>query len=265
MRFQENWQKVVAQKQSLLCVGIDPAEKEQRTSLSIPSPLSKEEWTLSLIEQVSPYAAAIKLNRNYFKDAGRASLQRINKRIHELGMLSIDDSKLADIGETNDAGLYHAEMEGFDAVTYAPFPGNTIQAAEAAAKRKIGLIVLVLMSNPEYRVMKEAQIQGRSLYRYIAEQCAIAQVAGVVIGAPSPGNHLSQAEIHEVAGLLPNATVLVPGLGAQGGELEPITKVFGLRTIANVGRAIIYAESPGLEAKRYRDLIWQQVRSPIPS
>ncbi len=255
MGFREQWHEAVHRKNSLLCVGIDAAEPGQRTQKAMPPDISKVDWTLQLIEQVAPYAAGIKLNRNYYKDISRSEMQMINASIHRLGMVSIDDSKLADIGETNDAGIYHAREEGFDAITYAPFPGNTLQAAAQAAKHGIGLIVLVLMSNPEYRVMKEARLGDEPLYLYLAKQVAQGQAAGVVIGAPSPDNHISLNEIREVAQLLPDALVLVPGIGAQGGELTPILANFGERTIANVGRAIIYDPDPAAQARYFRDSI----------
>lgn len=255
MDFRERWLAASTAKQSLLCVGIDAAEAEQRGEQSLKGQQGKVDWTLRTIEAVAPYAAAIKLNRNYYKDIDRAAMQKINACIHALGMLSIDDSKLADIGETNDAGIYHARQEGYDAITYAPFPGNTLQAGEQAQRHGLGLIVLVLMSNPEYGLMKNAQIEGQALYLYLAEQAAKAQAAGVVIGAPSPRNHINPAEIEAVASRLPGALALVPGVGAQGGELAPILRVFGARSLINVGRAIIYAADPAKEARLYRDQI----------
>lgn len=255
INFREQWQATVAKKQSLLCVGIDAAEAEQRGQGKVPAGVSKVDWTLGIVASVAPYAAAIKLNRNYYKDIARHEMQEINAQIHRLGMLSIDDCKLADIGDTNDAGIYHARVEGFDALTYAPFPGNTLQAAAQAKTHGIGLIALVLMSNPEFGTMKNARFGDQPFYMYLAQQCAAAQTEGIVIGAPSASNHIAMEEIAAIAGLHPQTTVLVPGIGAQGGELGPILEHFGSRTIANVGRAIIYAADPAREARAYRDMI----------
>lgn len=253
MDFRQQWLAAAKNKNSLLCVGIDPAEPAQRHAQQIPLGADKLTWSLEIIDAVAPFAAGIKLNRNYYKDISRSAMQTLNARIHALGMVSIDDSKLADIGETNDAGIYHAKQEGFDAITYAPFPGNILQAAEQARKHELGLIPLILMSNPEYKLMKTAQIQGEPFYLYLARQSAKADVAGVVIGAPSQTNHITATEIAEVAALLPEALALVPGIGAQGGELGPILKLFGQRTIANVGRAIIFAKDPAAAAKSFRE------------
>ncbi|HYX31503.1 MAG TPA: orotidine 5'-phosphate decarboxylase [Oligoflexus sp.] len=257
MNFRQKWLQAAQRKNSLLCVGIDPAEAAQRHGHQMPEGVSKTEWTRHIIDAVAPYTAGIKLNRNYFKDITREDMRSLNDRIHEQGMISIDDSKLADIGDTNDAGIYHAKQEGFDAITYAPFPGNTLQAGSQAQAHGVGLIPLVLMSNPEYRLMKNALINGEPLYRFLAKQSAEAQADGIVIGAPSPGNHITLEEIADVARILPEALVLVPGIGAQGGDIAPILGLFGPRTIANVGRAIIYAKDPAQQARSYRDLITQ--------
>ncbi len=257
--FRKLWAEAVSHKSSLLCVGIDAAEAGQRTSSSVPAHTSKLEWTLDIIDKIAPYAAAVKINRNYYKDLSRAEMRTITGRIRQHGMLSIDDSKLADIGDTNAAAIYHAAQEGYDALTYAPFPGNALQAAEQARQQNIGLIMLVLMSNPEFKLMKKAQIEGQDFYLYLAEQAAQGDVDGVVIGAPSATNHIQANELDGIAKRLGSATILVPGIGAQGGEIGPILQRFGKRTIVNVGRAIIYAADPAAEARHYRDQIQKEL------
>lgn len=258
-RFTKLWLEAVKQKESLLCVGIDAAEAEQNVDRSLPYGKTKLQWTLELIDQVSPYAAAVKINRNYYKDFSRADMREVTGLIRERGMLSIDDTKLADIGATNDTGIYHAAAEGYDALTYAPFPGNMREAAEQARKHDIGLIALVLMSNPEFRVIKDMRVDGgKPFYLWLAEQAASAHVDAVVIGAPSAHNHISEREIMELAERLPEAAVLVPGIGAQGGEIGPILRVFASRTIANVGRSIIYGADPAEQARKAREMIMRE-------
>lgn len=247
----EQWQQAVSNKNSCLCVGIDPADPGQRSGQTMSKTQDKLEWTLKMIADVAPFAAAIKLNRNYFKDLAHEDMQRLNRWIHQHEMISIDDSKLADIGETNDAGLYHAAQEGFDSVTYAPFPGNIAETAQFAKARNIGLIMLVLMSNPEYELIKHAQIQGMPAFEYFTREAARHELEAVVVGAPSPKNHVKAADLQLIASLLnEQQLVLVPGLGAQGGSLEPILQSFGDRAMINVGRSIIYHEAPAAEAER---------------
>ncbi len=251
----QKWAEAVERKSSLLCVGIDPSEAGQRSKQSLPAGINKVDWTIEIIDRVAPYTAAIKLNRNYYKDVSRAEMQMMTTRMREHGMLSIDDTKLADIGDTNAAAIYHAVAEGYDSLTYAPFPGNTQGTAEEAKRQKLGLIMLVLMSNPEYQVMKDISVKGQAFYQFLAQEAVRCDVEGVVIGAPSAGNHITMQELDYLAERLKTQLILVPGIGAQGGDIAPILHRFGKRTMVNVGRGIIYASDPAKEAKAYRDAI----------
>ncbi len=252
MSFFERWLEIVRKKHTLLCVGVDPAEAGQRGRQSIQG--KKAEWCRHVIDQVAPYTAAIKINRNYIKDLSRQEVKSLTHQIHELGMLAIDDSKLVDIGSTNAAGFYHAAEEGFDAVTYAPFPGNIQDAISQAHDVGLGIIVLMLMSNPEYQVMKQAQIEGTTLPQYLAKIICESRADGVVIGAPSGANHIQVDEVIALKKQMGDRLVLMPGMGAQGGDTRLI-ELFGNRTIVNVGRSIIYAESPADTARTYASRI----------
>lgn len=253
--FREKWQETVAQKDSILCVGLDPADFGQRPGRTLPKEQNKLEWCMDFVRQVAPYSAAIKINRNYVKDFSQGDLYRLVRQVHDLGILAIDDTKLCDIGETNDAGLYHSAAEGFDAVTYSPFPGNVQEAVTQSHARGLGVFVLVLMSNPEFEVMKDGLLGGMKAYEFLARASKEAGADGVVIGAPSGKNHIQESEIRRVYDLLGDQLVLMPGLGAQGGEAKLLLQFFRDRVVANVGRTILYADQPDAEAKKYRDLL----------
>ena len=122
MTFKEKWLAAVKKKNSVLCIGIDPATHDQRETQTIPEEENKLAFCLKIIEQVAPYAAGIKPNRQYFRDFSRKDFQKMTNHIHQCGMVAIDDSKISDIGDTNDAAFYHSKIEGFDAITYTPFP-----------------------------------------------------------------------------------------------------------------------------------------------
>ena len=255
MTFMQKWKEAVERKNSILCAGLDPAEYGQRPDTSLPQGASKLEWCLDFVEKVAPFSAAVKPNRNYIRDLSRTETKQLVDKIHELGMLPIDDSKLADIGETNDSGFYHAQLEGFDAVTYAPFPGNMKEAVTQAHGKGLGLIALVLMSNPEFEVMKNATIRGLKGYEYLAVQVAEYGADAIVIGAPSEKNHIKDEEVRRVKEIVGDRLVLMPGVGAQGGDAQYILNVFGDNVIANVGRAVLYAHDPAKEAEKYRDML----------
>jgi orotate phosphoribosyltransferase len=251
----EKWLEAVKRKNSILCVGLDPAEYGQRAE-SIYQGFRKIDWCLEFITIVAPFAAAIKPNRNYIKDLKREDVQIITKLIHDLGMISIDDSKLVDIGETNDSGFYHAQSEGFDAVTYSPFPGNMREAVSQAHTRGLALIPLVLMSNPEFEAIKNSRIRGFKGYEYFALQAAEYNADAIVIGAPSPTNHLKKEEVERVKEIVGDKLVLMPGVGAQGGDAKYILEIFGKdNVIANVGRAIAGKYVSEKAAEKYQKML----------
>lgn len=254
--FRQKWLEIVQRKNSNLCVGLDPAEPGQRPDVTLPHGVSKLDWCLEFLEKVAPYAAGCKPNRNYIKDFSRKETQTLVNRIHSLDMVALDDSKLVDIGDTNDSGLYHSMMEGFDSVTYAPFPGNTMEAVNQAHSRGLGLIPLVLMSNKQFEPIKNSTIRGLKGYEYFALQAAEYGADAIVVGAPSPDNHISDTEVRRVYQIVGPKLVLMPGVGAQGGDAQYIISIFGAENvIANVGRAIMTAYRPDKAAMKYRDML----------
>lgn len=257
--FSMKWEECFTKKNSILCVGLDPVEFTQGEGKTIPDGVTKFDWCSSVIKKVAPYASAIKINRNFIKDLSRQETSDLCSLIHSLGMVAIDDSKLSDIGSSNEAGFYQAAQEGFDAVTYSPFAGNVIEATQQAHKHGLGIITLVLMSNPDYKTTKESVIKDAELgevlfYQHLTKMVASARADAVVIGAPSPTNHLRVEEIQYVSGKLSNQIVLVPGIGAQGGEAALLLSLFGKRAIINVGRDIIFDSRPAQKALSYRDM-----------
>lgn len=205
-----------------------------------------------MIGEVAPYASAIKPNRNYYKDFSRQDMRTLVDAIHAHDMIAIDDSKIADIGTTVASGLYHASVEGFDAVTFAPFAGNTHAAAESAQEHHIALIPLVLMSNAEFVTTKLARFDDQPGYLFFAKAASQhPNNQAVVIGAPSVNNHITQSEVLAVKALIGDRLVLMPGVGAQGGEVDFMLNTFGKNLIVNVGRAIFQAKDPTSAAKHY--------------
>lgn len=256
MDLQKTWQKIVKDKNSLLCVGLDPAEFGQRDPATLKEGEDKLTWSLELVKAVAPFASAIKPNRNYYKDFSRQQMQELTRAIHSAGMIAIDDAKIADIGSTVDAGIYHTSAEGFDAVTFAPFAGNTEEASASAMKHSVALINLVLMSNPEFATTKDGTMNGKKGFAHLASESAKhAGVQGIVIGAPSESNHITSADIEIIKSHVSDKLVLMPGIGAQGGDAKKVLDAFGDNVIVNVGRAIFQSDDPAKAAETYRDQI----------
>ncbi len=294
MSFLEKWLEAVDKKNSVVCAGVDPAEFEMgRKDEGLPEGTDKRSWVLKYVEAVSRDCSAIKLNINYFKNpddmaimkeapGGMTIMKEAMELARSLGMVSIDDSKLDDIGATNDAGFYHAAKKGADAVTVAPFAGNLEEMAKQKTARGVGAIVMCLMSNPEYKheklklvtvdpsaYSKEDVIvseEASSVHQYIklAHDAKAFGIDGIVIGAPSAKNHIQNSEIAKVRDYVgSDMLVLLPGVGNQGGEAGIIWGYFGIDSvIVNVGRALMFpkgsnssSEDHIAAAKYYKDML----------
>lgn len=275
MTLQEQWLEAVQRKNSVLCAGLDPAKFEMgRGEEGLPQGATKKEWALRYLEAVAPYCAAVKPNVQYWKNRhGMNALYAIVEMAHELGLLVIDDSKLADIGSTNDAGLYYSKKKGFDAVTVAPFAGNLEEIARQGRARNIGIISMCLMSNPEYAIEKRKlslidldnvpfyddedvvwreefeQTQSAWVPQYLklAYDAAKYGIDGIVVGAPSAKNHIREEEIARVRRYVGDSMlVLLPGVGAQGGEASAIWRYFASdKVIVNIGRDLMFPLGSG--------------------
>ncbi len=287
MGFKEKWLDSVKEKNSVLVAGIDPAPfRMGRGPKGLPEETNKLEWTLDYVKAVAPYCAAVKPNIQYWKDSSdMEGLKKIVKFAKERGLLVIEDSKLADIGSTNDAGWFYAREKEVDAVTFSPFAGNIGEAAKQAESYGLGIITMCLMSNPQFEKEKnklvevdpegyrevdivEVEIDGEVVphVRQYVKSASDAKRYGaeMVIGAPSENNHITDEEI-ETARLYAGeeTLVLLPGVGAQGGEADLIWNHFGPeRVMVNVGRGLMLAngsktthEEQAETAREYRETL----------
>lgn len=260
MKFTQKWLHSQSTKKSLLCIGLDPYENRPSLPDLNHSTVSKLDWCLHYLDHVAPFAAGVKINRNFIKDLSRKETQKICQHIHDYGMIAIDDSKLCDVGSSNEAGFYQAVEEGFDAVTYCPFPGNIEEATAQAHTLNIGIIVLVLMSNPQFQITRSATIDHEPIYIHYAKKVAACGADAVVIGALSTANALGESEIEALGTLLKDQSILIPGLGHQGGDVGPLLHLFGERTIINVGRAIMDAPDKAKFAKNYQGYLHELLK-----
>jgi orotidine-5'-phosphate decarboxylase len=286
MTFKEKWLESVERKDSVVCVGLDPADFEMgRGEKGLPNNINKLDWAEQYIKAVAPFCAAIKPNTQYWKDSfGMKNLEIITTIAKDLRLVTIEDSKLADIGSTNQAGLFYAQQKGFDAVTFSPFAGNLEEATNQAHDLGLGLISMCLMSNPEYETQKNKWVsvdEQRELYFkteiewirsiphspqyiFLAQEAANHDTDGIVIGAPSEKNHISHSNLKNVKSHVgENTLILLPGIGAQGGEADIIYNFFGKdQVIVNVGRELMFpkgSQSSPLDqayaAEVYRDIL----------
>ncbi|MCK5184369.1 MAG: orotidine 5'-phosphate decarboxylase, partial [Candidatus Heimdallarchaeota archaeon] len=199
---------------------------------------------------VQDYCCAIKPNNQYIFHMGLKSYQKMNKMIHDQGLVSILDQKIGDIGSTNDSGFYWMNEMGFDAVTYSPFAGNIAESLNSANQVGMGLITLTLMSNPDaIYFMKNAIIDGQKGYEFIAGKMKELKGDGIVVGATG---HVTADDLEKIRELAGNDVVmLIPGIGKQQGDLKKVIQFGGENVLLNVGRAILYSENLMESAKKY--------------
>lgn len=232
---------------SLLCVGLDPElEKIPAHLRALPQPVF--EFNRRIIDATAEFACCFKPQFAHYAALGAEDeLLATIRYIHERhpGLPVILDSKRGDIGST--AAKYAQESfgrYGADAVTVNPYLGG--DSVEPYLKwQDRGVIILCRTSNPGARDFQDLESGGRRLYRHVAERVARDWNAGgqcmLVIGATYPGE---LAEIRAVVGTLP---FLVPGVGAQGGDVAAAVRAgrtadgFGL--VLNSSRGILYAGS----------------------
>lgn len=246
---------------SLVCVGLDSAPDR------IPARFQGEEspqfaFNRWIIEQTHAYASAYKPNIAFYEAAGEAGLHALALTLDYLrathpAILTICDAKRADIGSTN-AGYVTAIFDrlGFDAVTLHPYLGQeALQPFLSRADK--GCIVLCRTSNPGAGELQDLDVGGKPLWQAVAERVRDAWNANdncmLVVGATYP------EELRQVRALVGDMPLLVPGIGAQGGDVEATVKAGldsqGRGLILNSARGIIFADDPAAAARDLRDAI----------
>jgi orotidine-5'-phosphate decarboxylase len=205
---------------SVLCLGIDPdpAELPQGFTRDVAG---VERFARLLLEAASPYAAAIKLNLAFFEafgSAGLAALERLRAAIpSEIPVIL--DAKRADIGSTAQrqaVALFDA-LDG-DAVTVNPYLGGDALAPFFERADRFAY-VLCRTSNPGASELQGLVVGQRTLAEEIAilaPKWAPPGRIGLVVGATAA------TELERIRSLAPGTPFLVPGIGAQGGEIEPV-------------------------------------------
>lgn len=252
MNFLEKLLMAERQNRSLLCVGLDPEPERLPEELrALPIEKAVVQFCRAIIEATAPYASVFKPNLAFFEvlgPAGMAALQEVVQAIP--GHIPvIADAKRGDIGNT--ASRYAAaifETYGFDAVTVNPYLGYDA-VAPFLAYRERGVILLCRTSNPSARDFQDLSIQGsdgecRPLYEVVARRVQgwnEAGNCGLVVGATYP------QELRAIRALCPDLPMLIPGIGAQGGDLAASVPVAvdarGERAMISASRAILYADA----------------------
>lgn len=258
MNFLEKLLAAERKNRSLLCVGLDP--EPQRLPVALRD-MSVERAVVhfcrAIIEATAPYVSVFKPNLAFFEVLGPAGLVAFQEVVRAIPahIPVLADAKRGDIGNT--ARKYAAaifETYGCDAVTINPYLGYDAVEPFLAYRDK-GVILLCRTSNPGARDFQDLRVQdadgiAKPLYEVVAQrvqQWNTAGNCGLVVGATYP------QELRTIRTLCPELPILVPGIGAQGGDLEAIVPVVvdahGERAMISASRAILYAD----EGARYAE------------
>jgi orotidine-5'-phosphate decarboxylase len=215
---------------SVLCVGMDP--QPEALPAGFPASLSGiERFCEVLLEAAVPYAAAVKSNLAFFEafgSAGIAALERLRGRV-PADVQFIADAKRGDIGSTaarQAVALY--DILGCDAVTANPYLGS--EAIEPLIDRGDRFAYLLCRtSNPGAGELQGLEVAAdpalgapaEPLYARVARRAQTwgpGGTVGLVVGATAP------VELDRIRGIAPGLALLVPGVGAQGGEVAPVLR-----------------------------------------
>ena len=232
---------------SLVCVGLDPEiERFPRHIAGQPSPIFQ--FNKAIIDATADLVCAYKPQfAHYAAYEAEDQLERTIDYIHRTypGIPVILDSKRGDVGNTAERYAIEAfERYGADAVTVSPYLGG--DSLEPFLRRDDkGVIILCRTSNPGGRDLQDLEVGGRKLYQVVAEIVAKRWNSRgncmLVVGATYPRE---MAEVREVVGTLP---FLVPGVGAQGGDVAAVVRngqtPNGAGLVISSSRNILYAAS----------------------
>lgn len=245
MTFAERVRHIQREKNSLLCIGLDPVIDK------IPPHLQKTgepivAFNKHIIEATADLVCAYKFNLAFYEIHGPAGIEALEESIELVPpeILTIGDGKRNDIG--NSAERYAEMLFGgldFDAATVNPYMGTDAVEPFIRDPDK-GAFILALTSNPGAKDFQKLKTGNHYLYEKVvlqAKKWNEHDNVGLVVGATQP------RELANIRKRVPAMPILLPGIGVQGGDLKKsiengCTKE-GDSLLINVGRSIIYSDS----------------------
>lgn len=258
----------VERNQSLLCIGLDPTPAQlpaQHQSAAGDPIAGILAWNRAVIEATSDLVCAYKPNIAFYEALGLPGLELLRQTLALIpaAIPVILDAKRGDIGSTATAYAQACfEQWGVDAVTLSPYLGrDSVDPFTTYAEK--GLFVLCHTSNPSAGDFQDLEISdwrtldrdpNRTLYERVAQTAVSwSPNVGLVVGATYP------EQMEAVRSVVPDRWILVPGIGAQGGDLAAITAT-GLRAdgkglILSASRGVCLADDYRAAALQLRDEI----------
>lgn len=280
MTFAKLLADAVKGKKTPVLVGLDPRwellPESLRNGMEPPRVAEAfQTFCRGVIDVVAPLVPAVKPQAAFFEQygpAGMVALENIIRYARKKGLLVVFDGKRNDIGSTAEAyaaGILGEKSPwGADALTVSPYLGDDSLEpfVQTAVRCDAGVFVLVKTSNPGGAMLQDLRIDGKTVYRRIAEHVEQLSVStktdgerygsvGAVVGATWPEQ---LAELREV---MKSSWFLVPGFGSQGGGAKDVAAAMddeGLGAIINNSRGILFAYRREPFQSKFGETNWQQ-------
>ena len=257
MPFHQHLRRAWAQSDSMLCVGLDPDPAR------FPDVVggSVLDFCTAIVDATADVVCAFKPQIAYFAAAGaEADLERLCAHIRDRHphVLLVLDAKRGDIGSTAEQYAHEAfDRYGAHVVTVNPYLGG--DSVEPFLRHPDGgVFVLCRTSNPGSGDFQSLVADGRPIYQHVARRVADEWNSigdcGLVVGATYPH------ELAQVRALVGDLPLLVPGVGAQGGDVEATVQAgvdsTGYGMVINSSRAILYAsKDPDFADAAHREAV----------
>jgi len=280
----------VERKRSQLVAGLDPRPEQLPVELRGEAQLGRDEaasacarFCCAIVDAVAPHVVAVKPQLAFFEalgSPGMRAFEEVCAYAHSADLLVIADAKRGDIGSTARAyaAAYLESRNGdaplADAITVNPYLGReSLEPFLLAARRQgAGIFCVVKTSNAGGDVQDLALSDGRPLWHHVARLVASwgeeivgeggLSSVGAVVGATHPRS------VGEARRLLPQAILLLPGVGAQGATPADVARAFTsgpASALVSISRSLMYAfrnsdldwrSATGTEAARLSREVW---------
>jgi len=246
---------------SLLCVGLDPVLSH------VPERFRAADYPLFdfnrwIVEQTAEFTAAYKPNMAFYEARGVQGLTELQLTMEYLrefypDIVTICDAKRGDNSNTNKGYATSIfDRMGFDAVTLHPYLGKEA-LTPFLERRDKACIILCRTSNEGAGEFQDIEANGVPLWQAVAERVSNEwDVDGncmLVVGATYP------EEMRRIRSVAPRTTFLVPGIGAQGGDVDAVVSAGldaeGRGLMMSCSRDIIFSDDPAGAARGFRDAI----------
>jgi orotidine-5'-phosphate decarboxylase len=258
MKFTDKLLNASRKNKSWLCIGLDP-DPELMPAVDVL------QFNKAIIEATSDLVCAYKPNLAFYEALGTEGLATLEKTIKDVpgDIPVIGDAKRGDIGNTAKAyarALF--SVLGFDATTVNPYLGYDSIEPFINYQDK-GVFILCRTSNRGATDFQDLCTNGLPLYEAVAQKAQEWNIygnIGLVVGATYP------EELKKVRSICPEMPLLIPGIGAQGGDLASAVgygvDARGEKAIINVSRQILYASKEKNFAQAARNIA-EKIRKQI--